>query len=497
MISVTVEDQQIDLNDSASFAIGGKSPFVSPGELWGPKVYNISALDSRSNNRVFGFSKLLNNTARVKSYANAQIRFADLLWKVGSLKFRDFSGAYNFSFHSDAGDIEARIKNRTLAGMDLGTAPNDGNTTAIYPFANHVFFTVKNPSFYGNKNPDFDGYTNLYKSANSRLYDNVMDGAGENKYSVVPFPYLLHVLKTIFVDLGYHGITGDWTEDENIRRVTLYNNYELATLTGGVNEYSDTITYNRHVPPISIGSFLIDVAIFFGITYKVNPVTKLVEIVKISDWLNSPAYTSMNNRANAAYKIEPNENDGFRFIMKADTGDKAFEILPTWLEEKIGNGSQEVQTEASTLEMLTETNPFGATWEIPYTLQEGAGPEFELGIETRSGLRFMLFDGIKTDSLGNTYPAGHYMRAGFSLRWAGADGIVARCYSEWMDWKSYTEYMERTVELTLVELLQLDTERKVMIDNLKWVVDEYDASITSKGKADRIKTSLKLYSVKL
>ena len=80
----------------------------------------------------------------------------------------------------------------------------------------------------------------------------------------------------------------------------------------------------------------------------------------------------------------------------------------------------------------------------------------------------MLFDGIKTDSLGNTYPAGHYMRAGFSLRWAGADGIVARCYSEWMDWKSYTEYMERTVELTLVELLQLDTERKVMIDNLKW-----------------------------
>ena len=109
----------------------------------------------------------------------------------------------------------------------------------------------------------------------------------------------------------------------------------------------------------------------------------------------------------------------------------------------------------------------------------------------------MLFDGMKTDSLGHSYPQGHYLRPGMSLRWDGADGIMERCYAEWMDWKSYTEYLERTVDLTLVELLQLDTERKVMIDNLKWVVDEYEASIQAGGNADRIKTNLKLYSIKL
>src|SRR5690606_4769807 len=109
----------------------------------------------------------------------------------------------------------------------------------------------------------------------------------------------------------------------------------------------------------------------------------------------------------------------------------------------------------------------------------------------------MLFDGIKSDGLGNAYPQGHYLRPGMSLRWEGEDGIIQRCYSEWMDWRSYTDYMERTVELSLVELLQLDTQRKVMIDNMKWVVDEFDASVTAKGKANRIKTNLKLYSVKL
>lgn len=484
MISITVDEEQIDINDSASFSIGGKSPFISPGELWGPKVYNVSALDSRRNARVFQFASLLNNTDRVKAYGNVQIRFADLLWKIGTLKMRDFSGAYNFSFHSDAGDIEAKIKNRTLPGVDLGTAASDLNVTDIYPAANHVYFTVKNPNFHGDANPGYNGYVNRYDVANSRLYNPTDDG---DNYVITPFPFMLYLLDTIFKDLGYFGITGDWTEEENIRRVVLYNNYDHRT---------GTITYNRHVPPISVGAFLIDVAINFGITYKVNPVTKLVEIVKIPNWLNAQPYTTLH-RANRSYKLEPNANDGFLFRMNSDSQDKLFETVPSWMDYKEGNGSELVETAASPLAMITETNPMGGDWTIPQVDQAGSGPSFDLELESRGGLRFMLFDGMQTDSLGNAYPQGHYLRAGMSLRWGGADGIVERCYTEWMDWKSYTEYMERTVDLTLVELLQLDTERKVMIDNLKWVVDEYDASIQASGNADRIKTSLKLYSVKL
>src|SRR5690606_37699038 len=140
MISVEVQSQPIDINENASFNIGAKSPFTNPGELWGPKVYNVSALDSSRNNLIFQFAKLLNNTNRTKAYPNTRISFGDLLWKIGTFKLRDFSGGYNFSFHTDAGDIEAKVKNRTLVGVDLGTAPFDLNTTAIYPDANHVYF---------------------------------------------------------------------------------------------------------------------------------------------------------------------------------------------------------------------------------------------------------------------------------------------------------------------------------------------------------------------
>lgn len=485
MITVEVNEQPIDINQSTSFNIGARSPFTSPGELWGPKVYNVSALDSALNNRVFSFSKMLNKTSRVKSYPDSKVKFGDLLWKIGTLKLRDYQDAYNFSFHSDAGDLESKIKNRTVVGVDLGQQVSDMNVGDIYPDANHIYCTVKNPSFYSDKNPGYSGYVNLYNSGAGRLYNPTDDG---DDYTITPFPYLLFVLETLFKELGYFGIEGEWTEDENIRRVFIYNNYD--------HRVSDII-YNRHLPPISVGSFLIDTAIFFGITYKVNPVTKKVEIVKIKDWLNNQGYTDLNNRANRSYKLEPNENDGFRFWMRRDDTDKLFETVPSWMDLRFGNGSEVIETQASPLSMITEDSPFGGSWTIPQVDQEGSGPAFDLGLETRGGLRFMLFDGMNTDSLGNSYPQGHFMRSGMSLRWGGSDGVIERCYEEWMDWKSYTEYMERTVELTLVELLQLDTERKVMIDNLKWVVEEYDASIQASGKVNRIKTALKLYSIKL
>src|SRR5690606_7816830 len=235
----------------------------------------------------------------------------------------------------------------------------------------------------------------------------------------------------------------------------------------------------------------------FGITYEVNPVTKYVEIVEIKNWLNDPTFTDLNYRANSAYKLEPNLADGFRFWMRKDDTDQLFEHSPAWMDRRVGNGQQTVETQASPLMMISEESPYGGGWTVPHVAQGGTGPDFDLGLENRTGLRFMLFDDMKSDGMGNDYPQGHYARPGMSFRWDGSTGIIQRCYTEWMEWKSYTEYMERTVELTLVELLQLSTRRKVMIDNLKWVVDEFSASVSAKGKANRIKTNLKLYSVKL
>jgi hypothetical protein len=470
MISLQVNHEAVDINDSASFSIAASSPFVEPGEIAGPKIYNLSARKTRRNQRIFGFAEQLNNVARAKEFPEALIKFYGLLWKQGTLKLRDFSGSYNFSFHTDAGDIGLKIKNRKLSELNLGSAANDGNVSQSYPAANHVFFTVNNPDFYGDKNPDYGGVINQLSAG------VLATNSTTNQYNVVPFPYLLFVLEKVFQQLGYRGIEGAWTEEEPIKRVVLFNTYDLAKMDTGVNVYADTITYANHMPNVSVGSFLIDVAITFGITYIVNPVTKKVEIKRLKDWLSNPAYLNLNGRASGSYKLEPNQANGFTFRQQAESSDKALEPEPAWLEYRSGNGEEEINTTASPLEIDNG---------VPYTLQQGAGPAFELPAQGRSGLRFMLFTGSGT---------GHYQEGGFSLRWAGTDGIINRCYSEWVEWKQYTEKVEREVELSVVELLQLDLERKLMIDNLKWIVADYQGSISNDGRKKPVK--LTLYSIR-
>ena len=471
MISVQVNHEPIDINGNTSFNIAGASPFISPGEISGPKIYNLSARKTRKNQRIFSFAEKLNNTNRQKEFDNTIIKFYNLLWKRGTLKLRDFSGNYNLSFHTDAGDIGLKIKNLKLSEMDLGTAASDRNTSAIYPEANHVHFLVHAPDFYGENNLDYEGEIN---ALNSSGY--LKTNSTNNTNNIIPFPFLLYVLNRVFQQLGYLGIEGEWTEDEHIKRVVLFNNYDLASMNGTINEYASTIQYNNHVPDISVGSFLIDTAIFFGITYIINPITKKVQIRRIKDWINNTDYLNFNGRASGNYKLEPNRADGFLFKMKPNSNDPLLENYPSWLQYQAGNGGEPISTDACLLQLSGET---------PYTRQKGTGPAFGLEENSRSPLTFLLSTGPGT---------GHYLRTGFSLRWDGADGIIARCYQEWIDWKNYTESVEREVDMNVVELLQLDLERKIMIDNLKYVVGDFSGTISNDGKRKPVK--LQLYSVR-
>jgi hypothetical protein len=485
MIAVEVLDEFIDLADNTSIGIEGSSPFISRDIIPGIKVLNITAKKTPRNQRIFGFAEMLNNVDRKKEFKNVRVYFHNLLWKTGTFILRQASDdGYNFSFHTDAGEIQTQIKNRTLSGLDLGTASNDYNTSLIYPDANHVFFPVRNPDFYGDKNTDYKGYVNYYH--NGQLAQNTT----ANHYNLVPFPYLLYVLEKTFQQLGYYGIEGAWTEEENIRRVVIYNNYDLAELSAGINQFGSTITYNKHVPAISVGAFLIDVAIFFGITYKINPVTKKVQIIRLKDFLTNPAYKDLQRKAAAKAPITPNDSDGFSFVMSPDSGDKYFEADPDWLTYIIGNGAEEIKADASTLQVLDNTDSINArTWTIPHTQQKGAGDVFALG-EGKIPLRFLVFNGMQTTSDGQQYPQGHYLRPGFSLRWDGDTGIVNRCYKEYVAWKSYTEKVERDVRMDLLDLLQLDFEQKVMMDNLKFFVTDFRASVSYRNGIGTTKINL-------
>lgn len=491
MINIQVGDEYIDIDERASFSLSAFSPFFTRDSIPGSKIYNVSAKITPRNQRIFGFSEQLNNTARGKEYADVKVFFFGLLWKVGTFKLRDVNNAYNFSFHTDSGDIQLKIKNRKMPGADLGIMPMALNTTEIYPTANHVFFPVKNPEFYGDANPNFNGIINDYNQASGIPFNNEDDSV-TNEFGMVPFPFLLHLLDSLFKSLGYYGIDGDWVNDDNIKRVVVYNNVDVEHLS----VHAGSVTYNKHVPDVGIGSFLIDVAIFFGVVPKINPVTKKVTMVTIKDWLTSTQYTDISSKVGRGFKLEPNDSDGFKFEMTPDDSDPLFDSDPDWKSLQFGNGSEEIKTEAGIMEMITEIRAStGGEWTIPYSMQPGVSETYGLSVDNRSSLRFMIFNGLVNDSLGNPYPQGHILRPGFSLRWDGEDGIVNRCYSEYMDWKSYTELVERTVDFSISELLKFDFEGKVMADDMKWIISEYSGSVNFQNGMKP--TSVKMWKVKV
>ena len=255
----------LDVDPSSSINIDIVSPLIAPGKLYGSKIYNISFPITPKNQRLFGYPENLANTGATKLWEDVAIYVHKLLWKTGTLKLRAINSSYQMSFHTDNGELQLKLADRTMPGLDLDTDTPDYQTANVYPTVNHIFFPVRNVDFYGDKNTDFKGYVNYYHSG------AFVGNTTTNDYNRVPFPFLLYILDKTFKELGYYGIQGDWTTDTEIRKVVLYNNYAIDKLSTGLNVFDSTITYNRHVPVVGIGDFLIDVAVFFGITYIVNP----------------------------------------------------------------------------------------------------------------------------------------------------------------------------------------------------------------------------------
>lgn len=101
-----------------------------------------------------------------------------------------------------------------------------------YPAADYTFPPHKNEKFYyegtTNKNADFEGIINRWNNSTQTFTPNSINTnpTPDNTETLVPWVYLLYVLKMGFLEEGFT-IDGDATVDEEIKQVILYNNYSL------------------------------------------------------------------------------------------------------------------------------------------------------------------------------------------------------------------------------------------------------------------------------
>ncbi|MEM8564950.1 MAG: hypothetical protein AAGF85_00720 [Bacteroidota bacterium] len=465
----------MDIAKNASLQLAGDNPIFNIGSIPGERIYTFKVLNTPNNQRNLGWQELLNLTSKVKTVENVSCFIHKHLWKKGSIRVKKASdNGYDLSFHVDTASIALQIKNKTMPGVNLGNDPllTTISDASIYPAVNHILLPVWNPLFYGDTNSEFSGIVNDFEN---ELLANSNSAGNRTKHTVVPFPYLLYVLDRLFKSLGYYGISGTWTENEDIRRVAIYNTYALDDLdANGVNTFGTTVTYSNHMPNIGIGKFLVEVGLAFGIQYDVDTDTNTILISEMKEVFQNQDYLDFAGRSSAIYNVTPNDYEGIRFQQIADSVDSLFESDKSWM--KVDEGDTKERIELGTAPLLMSTSGDGLNKTIPKALQEGISAPFDLQNEKTASLRFIIFKGMVNS--GFSYPQGHYENDNISLRPGGATGIVNRLYRDYIDFKTQTEEVTRDLRMTPPEFFTFNFKRKLMTNQMKYLVKSYKAKIT-------------------
>ena len=466
----------MDIAKNTSIQLAGDNPIFHFGKIPGERVYNFKVVNTPTNQRNLGFPEVLNLVTKVKTVENVRCYIHKYLWKTGTIRIRSASDdGYDLSFHVNTSSIALKIKDKTMPGVDLGSDPLVTNIddNSIYPAVNHILLPIYNPLFYGNTNPEFGGVINDYENT---LLGNSNTTGERTKHTLVPFPYLLHVLDRLFKSLGFYGISGTWTQDDDIRRVAIYNTYSLDELdVNGVNTFSSTVTYANHMPSITISKFLVEVGLQFGIQYEVDPATNRVLISEMKEVFEDQTYLDFNGLSSKKYGVVPNDYDGIRFQQIAATADQLFENDREWMRYDEGNTDELI--ELGTAPLLMSTPGDGLNKTIPKVAQEGISPVLGVNSDKTPSLRFVIFSGMASGG-SFTYPQGHYENPNISLRPGGSKGIVNRLYRRYIDFKEITEEVKRDIRMTPPGFFSFNFRRKIMTEQVKYLVKSYKAKIT-------------------
>jgi hypothetical protein len=450
---------------AASISLEMANPYFETDAIPGTTSYAFDVPATGENPRRLGFPHLFRGPGGpppvpVDCYLDG------LRWKRGSIVYRGYDAkkrTYRVNFVADATDLATQLAALQLPELvlpDLVFA-RDGSA------AGYVLAPVRNAAFFDDKNPAFTGILNYPTPAGVLT----VPSAGQ---VYAPMLYLVPVVRQVLATLGWT-VTGTWVDDEEMQTAVIYSDRALpADLVDG-----DTFNPARHLPTMSVAELLLAVQNYFclGLYFQADAqelrITPLREAVVRGGYVDRPGAVLTT--------AGTNETQGFALKLRPDTTDELDKTLDvSWQEKLIGAGQETITVGAGTLHMVEEEDPNvpGRLWLLPAISAKGASADYELGEDSRTGLRLLFDRGACPDSRGDVYrlvSAGTLDYEGntvgtYSLRWDGADGLYAQWHQPWLDFRARAVPREYEVPLRIGELLTLDpaTHEQVDYHRLLW-----------------------------
>ncbi|WP_201980334.1 hypothetical protein [Hymenobacter rubidus] len=424
------------------------NPYFQTDAIPGITTYPFDLAADGANSRLLGWPRLQRGAGGpapvvVDCYLYGQ------RWKRGSLVYRGFDAqknVYRTNFVADASDLAkqlAAVKLPDLVVPDLVFAPTGPGQ------AGYVLAPVRNTEFFDDKNPAFKGILNAPG----------LGAAGPNQV-YVPMLYLVPALRAILATFGYT-ITGSWVDDPEIQSLVIYSDRALPASQAVGSPFNPA----RHLPAITVAEALLGLQNQFCLGLYFQTSTQQVRITALREVVQRGPYTARPGAVLTS--AGPNATTGFTLKQDPDTNDELDKTLDIgWQQLVIGAGGEPITAAAGTLHLVREENPnaAGRQWLVPAISAKGASAEYELGDDSRTGLRLLFDRGLQNDSQGQPYRllspgttnyAGASVGA-YSLRWDGPQGLYATWHKPWLDFRSRAVPSEYEVPFRIADLLTLD-----------------------------------------
>ncbi|MDJ1472826.1 hypothetical protein [Xanthocytophaga flava] len=494
MIGFKIGDEFLDLEPGATVSIELYNPlFQKEDQTPGLLTYPITAPYSRTNQRLLGNPENLSLAEPPQRDFPCQFFINHVLWKVGILKYRGFSGGkYTLNFQSDAGDFSALVKDVSMQavtyrqGIFSATIKTLDDEYALFPIRNSLFFEVDEE----NPIPGFNGYVNLYAN-------------GAFSGPIVPFPFLKFILSQIMAAYGYT-VSGDWLNEDYVKRLVIYNTFQPGYLGQAAGAPpSGSLNYQKHVPDEKITVFLNALRQLFGLSYIFNANSKTLTIIRLKDVVLDNNYIDWTDLSEMTYTEGVPDRSGYTLKQTVESEDELNKSLPVdWAEYKYGAGGEVITTEMSTLHTV-KTVQNGRSWLVPATEQQGASVLYGTGENKKFSMRLLLYGGSQTDSLSNLYPLGSAVNETWSgapftnrsLQYAGPYGLYENNWKDWIEFLDKTRSVQYSVRLSMSDLLTLDPTRKVLIDKVKYFYEKIKFTVSMKDGIGKATIDLKKVTV--
>jgi len=210
--------------------------------------------------------------------------------------------------------------------------------------ANRVAFpTIYNRNLYEGNNNLHDGIVNRYDEAGRLYLSNIRYRSYTESFRwehcIIPFLYLTDVVKQIFQKIGIT-VSGEFFEEDLVKRMLLYNNRTLDFLQISLNGtpsrrtvlaihagdddpaqesyyYENVhdldIKLANHAPAYSVIEFLKGLKNYFGLKYDFNILQNRVDIRFAKSKIRSRSYLDLTAKAGHVYTIDHGKDTGIQF----------------------------------------------------------------------------------------------------------------------------------------------------------------------------------------